>query len=132
MGKPTKHWLAEEVTSAASFCWNHHNSNCFYCGISLVFSTLEPSAFTRDHVLPVCRKGRFRKKNIVPACLLCNRDKGPMSIEEFRRLRYKEGKLGRDGKFWGELRYATRSGLRKMPVIEKGGRGETQSNLGDF
>jgi len=46
---------------------------CFYCGAALDFSENNGWS-TFDHVIPAAR-GRNTKRNLVPCCALCNREK---------------------------------------------------------
>jgi len=55
---------------------------CYYCNRRL---TLKEA--TKDHRIPTCRRGSDAIKNIVPACLPCNQQKGWRTEEEFRALR---------------------------------------------
>jgi hypothetical protein len=48
---------------------------CFYCGLK---------ATTIDHVKPHRLRGRSNEGNITPACLSCNKRKGPRTLEMFR------------------------------------------------
>ena len=54
------------------------NGKCFYCG-----KKLRPHETTRDHVIPISRKGTNQKENLVPSCKKCNSAKGSMLLEEF-------------------------------------------------
>jgi hypothetical protein len=61
---------------------------CFYCGKPIhenPESILD--ALTKDHLVPISRGGSDNIGNLVPACFNCNRLKGMMTIEEFRRER---------------------------------------------
>lgn len=55
-----------------------HGPKCAYCGRNLT-----PATVTRDHVIPLAQGGKD-SGNIVPACLRCNRLKGPLTKEQFR------------------------------------------------
>ena len=48
----------------------HFNCQCVYCG-----ETYELNELTLDHVLPRCHGGGDIR-NVVPACVQCNQDKG--------------------------------------------------------
>ena len=53
---------------------------CFYCGQKLVFTAYgdvqHPRGWEVDHVKPRSRGGSDDLKNLVPACISCNRQKG--------------------------------------------------------
>jgi len=55
-----------------------HGSHCAYCGRNLT-----PKSATRDHVVSKAQGGGY-DGNILPACLICNRLKGPLTLEQFR------------------------------------------------
>lgn len=55
---------------------------CWYCRTPL---TLEEA--TKDHLNPISRGGEDIISNIVPACIDCNRLKGPLTEDEFREER---------------------------------------------
>lgn len=58
------------------FTWG----NCWYCGMPLnPFYDL-----CIDHVLPLSRGGSNEIENLVPACNICNLEKGARTIEEWR------------------------------------------------
>ena len=53
-----------------------HGGLCAYC---------KTSPWTeRDHVVPLSRGGRHAIGNLLPACVSCNRSKGPRTITEWR------------------------------------------------
>lgn len=51
---------------------------CCYCD--------EPAELTVDHLIPISRGGRHSIGNIGLACFPCNRQKGAMTVIEFRRI----------------------------------------------
>jgi 5-methylcytosine-specific restriction endonuclease McrA len=57
-----------------------HGSHCAYCGRNLT-----PKTVTRDHVVARAQGGADCG-NILPACLICNRLKGPLTLEQFREV----------------------------------------------
>ncbi len=44
-----------------------HKGICHYCQ-----ETVAPSELTMDHVVPLARKGKSTKGNVVPSCRNCN------------------------------------------------------------
>ena len=69
--------------------WDKSNGKCWYCGCGL-----GENGWHADHFKPVIRKvdGTMRapendvEENMVPACGSCNRMKGRMSIDSFRKI----------------------------------------------
>lgn len=55
-----------------------NNPECFYCGA--------PTE-SADHLYPESHGGKTEKENLVGACLSCNRDKGDMTLDEYRVFR---------------------------------------------
>jgi 5-methylcytosine-specific restriction endonuclease McrA len=55
---------------------------CFYCGCRLNEETA-----TMDHVVPSCNGGGTDFENLVLSCRDCNRSKGALSAEEFKKMR---------------------------------------------
>ena len=53
---------------------------CAYCGTELNKLELEI-----DHVEPISRGGADSEENMLACCGFCNRSKGPMKLEIFRR-----------------------------------------------
>lgn len=53
---------------------------CHYCGQHLTLETV-----TLDHVKPLSKGGAMGIKNIVPACLACNRKRGNTDYKTFVR-----------------------------------------------
>ena len=67
--------LIAMTSSEAKRLWRrsikeHFNCQCVYCG-----ETYELNELTLDHVLPRCHGGGDIR-NVVPACVQCNQDKG--------------------------------------------------------
>ncbi|MEU1554296.1 HNH endonuclease [Streptomyces scabiei] len=52
---------------------------CAYCGT--------PDPWTVDHIHPRSRGGSDRIRNLVPACMRCNREKANRTVAEWRRWR---------------------------------------------
>lgn len=66
--------------------------NCCYCGRELA-----PTTYTVDHVKPRIASGRTEPDNLMACCKSCNKAKGPMHVDEFRRHC-----IGRDRLFFFE------------------------------
>lgn len=61
-----------------------------FCGVSVVCYLCNQKItcnrdLTLDHVLPRCLGGKSSRHNLKPAHLVCNRKKGAMTIEEYRK-----------------------------------------------
>lgn len=65
---------------------------CFYCG--------ERPAWQREHKIPRSRGGPDHHSNIVMACMTCNRNKGTMTVDEYRSSL--ERRTGQPHQFFGE------------------------------
>lgn len=61
---------------------------CRYCGKKLAFTNYgrlgERGAWEVDHSVPRSRGGTDYLRNLVPACVDCNRDKGPRTGKSYR------------------------------------------------
>lgn len=57
--------------------WIKYNGHCAYCGTSIKQAQMQV-----DHVFPYPVDNDF--ENLNPSCVLCNRFKSDLSIEEFR------------------------------------------------
>lgn len=55
------------------------DGRCAYCGCSIDYDEMEV-----DHVVPVINGGRDELNKLLPACHDCNRNKGGLTVEEFR------------------------------------------------
>lgn len=55
-------------------------AQCYYCGVTL--TRRGHHKITWDHRVPKS-KGGNGKENLVPACFVCNQDKGIMTEDEF-------------------------------------------------
>ena len=66
---------------------------CYYCGKKLSFKNYgnvgEHGAWEIDHSNPKSKSGTNYFRNLVPACVFCNRDKGAKSGSSYKR-RYLE------------------------------------------
>ena len=54
---------------------------CYYCG-----KKFKPSELTMDHIVPIIRRGKSTKGNVVPCCKECNNKKKymlPMEWQEY-------------------------------------------------
>lgn len=51
---------------------------CHYCGCRLTLLTI-----TLDHIVPLSKGGALGIRNIVPACLNCNRKRGNTDYDLF-------------------------------------------------
>jgi len=56
------------------------NCRCFYCGEDLTINKWEI-----DHVDPFSKSRNGTTKNLVAACVSCNRSKSDLTIENFRK-----------------------------------------------
>lgn len=72
--------------------WHRQCQRCWYCG-----ETLPLDHATVDHQCPVVDGGQHTVDNCVVACRRCNRAKGRLSLDAYRRQC--EGL-----RFWGENR----------------------------
>lgn len=67
---------------------------CYYCETEFTKVRLLPGEIfgddfvdrTKDHVIPLSRGGINHPKNLVPACVPCNRAKSNLFLEEFLEL----------------------------------------------
>lgn len=58
---------------------------CAYCRGKMNSDRASPLFATRDHVIPLSKMGAKGKQNIVIACRECNRMKGSLTAEQFRK-----------------------------------------------
>jgi 5-methylcytosine-specific restriction endonuclease McrA len=66
-----------------------HIRHCYYCG-----KLLSRRKATKDHVIPRSKGGSDSTQNIVDACRDCNKEKGCLTIEEFRVvMAFRQGAL---------------------------------------
>jgi len=69
---------------------------CFFCGTELTTAPAarSPRRASVDHLIPTSRGGPNHEGNKVRACQACNRDKGNLTLEEYRVvLAYRRGML---------------------------------------
>lgn len=71
--------LTNQEWALIQVAWNH---SCAYCGAQ--------GPLTQDHRVPVSRGGAHCANNVVPACPLCNAEKGQMTELEFRLSKVEE------------------------------------------
>jgi hypothetical protein len=70
-------------------CLQSIKSKCFYCGVTTFPTKLwnkdkvKLRLRTRDHIIPLAKRGRNVAENIVFACHKCNSSKGMMELSEF-------------------------------------------------
>lgn len=69
--------------------WQDERKNwCAYCGMA---------ASTKDHIVPRCVGGSLK----VPSCLVCNRKKKALSLQQFMQTRYfKKQRCAENEKSW--------------------------------
>ena len=79
-------WLTNEMSSKENFY-------CVYCATILDFVSVSV-----DHDVPVSRSGKNNVENMVLCCKWCNKAKGSMTGEEFRRLMMTIGEFEDEGK----------------------------------
>lgn len=71
-----------------------HGDNCFYCGVTMMFTRAKNRQFnsndaTIEHRLPLSRGGKHVWANAVLACRECNLSKNLKTEEEFQEYRLK-------------------------------------------
>ena len=64
---------------------------CYFCGETLTFKTL-----TLDRRKPGSRGGTYEKRNLLPACITCNKRRGDKSVQAFKRVL--EGEIRNHGR----------------------------------
>lgn len=93
-------------------------ANCFFCGKKLeqfkasngagkIGITVPENTRTKDHLHPRFNGGTDHPSNLVWACPSCNREKGNLSVEEYRAaMAYRHGLFWMEQhkrfSFWGE------------------------------
>jgi len=93
--KPTNKTRVQKGRFLAAHGWH-----CAYCGRNLT-----PKTATKDHVVPRVQGGGDAG-NILPACLICNRLKGPLTLEQFKevaRSAYEYRRTANPGSSWRYL-----------------------------
>jgi 5-methylcytosine-specific restriction endonuclease McrA len=73
--RPGSYEPAPALTNAALFARDRHL--CLYCG-----QHFHKTQLTRDHVLPLSRRGQDEWENVVSACLHCNVRKGSRTPQQ--------------------------------------------------
>ena len=67
--------------------YDKNNGRCWHCNKKLSFTNYgmigEKGAWEVDHSNPVSRGGTDYLRNLVPACIDCNRSKGDLTSREF-------------------------------------------------
>lgn len=74
-----------------NYIYDKNNGYCWHCGKKLAFTnyvgfTDDPYAkgsWEVDHSVPLARGGTEYLRNLVPACVPCNRAKGDLTSREF-------------------------------------------------
>lgn len=61
---------------------------CHYCGMVVtrkqwMVDNHTVRLFTMDHIVPRSEGGMFHDDNLLPACLQCNSDRGPLPLDQF-------------------------------------------------
>lgn len=59
---------------------------CGYCGVTLVETPNDAAQRTREHLTPTSRGGDSGRTNVMDACARCNKDKGNLTVEEYRAV----------------------------------------------
>jgi 5-methylcytosine-specific restriction endonuclease McrA len=57
---------------------------CYYC--HAVLTNTGHRRLTWDHKIPKSKGGKRTPNNLVPACFICNQEKGTMSEEQFKAI----------------------------------------------
>jgi len=74
-----------------SHIYNKTRGSCHHCDKRLAWInygiTGARAAWEVDHSVPLSRGGSERFRNLVPACIPCNRSKGDLTSREFRFFR---------------------------------------------
>lgn len=70
---------------------------CEYCGreVFLEAARTDPARAVGDHRTPLARGGKDTRKNIAVVCHTCDRRKGPLTVDEFQRVRKNDQELAR-------------------------------------
>ena len=67
--------------------YDKNNGRCWHCNKKLSFTNYgmigEKGAWEVDHSNPVSRGGTDYLRNLVPACIGCNRSKGDLTSRKF-------------------------------------------------
>jgi len=72
-----------------NYIYDKNDGYCWHCGKKLAFKNYgkpgERGAWEVDHSRPVSRDGTDYLRNLVPACVKCNRSKSDLTSREFER-----------------------------------------------
>ncbi len=70
-----------------SYVYDKNDGYCWHCGKKLAWKNYamryDRGAWEVDHSNPVSRGGTDYLRNLVPACIECNRSKGDLTSREF-------------------------------------------------
>jgi len=73
-----------------SYVFDKNDGYCWHCGKKLAWKNYgrprERGAWEVDHSLPLSRGGTDYLRNLVPACIECNRIKGNLTSQELERF----------------------------------------------
>lgn len=76
------YWVHRKVRDRIA---SDHGWECAYCGSPVATISDGDNLATIDHRIPLSRGGTWKRWNLVCACKGCNRDKGTMTEDEFRK-----------------------------------------------
>jgi len=72
-----------------SYVYDKNDGYCWHCGKKLAWKNYgkpgERGAWEVDHSHPLARGGTDYLRNLVPACIECNRSKCDLKTREFER-----------------------------------------------
>ena len=73
-----------------NYIYDKTDGYCYHCGKKLAWTNYgipdARGAWEVDHSRPLARGGTDYLRNLVPACVPCNRSKGDLTTREFGRL----------------------------------------------
>jgi hypothetical protein len=82
-------------TEVLSYVYDKSSGYCVYCNKKLAFTNYgrlgERGAWEVDHSVPTSRGGTDYLRNLVPACIDCNRQKGTRMGKSVRAAHYDSG-----------------------------------------